>query len=483
MILRRPPCTLDNPGGAVILGTRRPEPGRHLAAGEARAPSRGSTSLFHASGWFAASYGFAIAGYLLTNAAASRLLGKNDFGYFALTTSAALILGQVGLAGWHRAGLREAATIDLGDQPGLDELQLGSRMVYSILLPAVAFVSGSISCALFVAQGRGVGVGFLFGVQVGLLVVANGHQKLWASFLRGFGFIRFASLLEGASGGALIGMLQSFLLVALVLVTRHASLQLVLTCMIASYLAPVIAAKRRVERLWGRPSRGPRAVGLRTLIARNWRVASAQVAAFTAVNVEVWIAGVVLSATQLSEYSAAQRLAFTVAIPLTVLQVVFTPALAREIARGSQSRLQELVRAGATSAAVLSGVFLVPVLIFPERTLTLVFGHGFGSGATILFILALGSVTNVLTGMCSALMVMAGSEGILARIQWLSIALRLVLGIVAAQLLGTVALAISAAAVSSLAWAWLAVYTYRRLGITTLPSLRPHLRLLRRLDG
>jgi hypothetical protein len=94
--------------------------------------------------WFVGSYGVAIVGYVVLNAAASRLLGAQDFGYFVVAITATTLLGQIGLLGVHRSGLREAATMDLTDLEGLALLRRGVRAVS--LVPSSAPWSPRRSC-------------------------------------------------------------------------------------------------------------------------------------------------------------------------------------------------------------------------------------------------------------------------------------------------------------------------------------------------
>jgi uncharacterized membrane protein YfcA len=74
----------------------------------------GRLSLRGSIGWFALSYAGAILGYLAVNAFAARLL-DDEFGYFVIAVTASTLLGQLGLIGVHRGGLREAARLGPDD--------------------------------------------------------------------------------------------------------------------------------------------------------------------------------------------------------------------------------------------------------------------------------------------------------------------------------------------------------------------------------
>ncbi len=64
-------------------------------------------SLMRSVRWFAGSYVTAVAGYVALNALVSRFVGTTEFGLFMVIITATTILGQVGLVGVHRSGLRE----------------------------------------------------------------------------------------------------------------------------------------------------------------------------------------------------------------------------------------------------------------------------------------------------------------------------------------------------------------------------------------
>ena len=133
--------------------------------------------------------------------------------------------------------------------------------------------------------------------------------------------------------------------------------------------------------------------------------------------IEIWIAGVVLSSTDASLFSAAQRLALLLALPLTTLQVVVAPVVTRSLAAQQKHRLEQVLRTGATLAAAGSAVVVVPILLFPAQTLELVFGAEFAAADTALLLLTVGLVVNVASGLCGITLTMSHHEGIVAGVQ------------------------------------------------------------------
>ncbi len=439
-------------------------------------------SVLSALVWFAISYGVAIGGYLLLNASASRLLSPALFGYFVVAMTAATVVGQLGLMGVHRAGLREAARLAEGDDEGLLLLRRGVRAVLELALPLASIVSGAVAFAL--ADGESTTERWLVGIGMALMVMLGGQQKLWANYLRGFGDIRFASLLEGRSGGALVAALQAIGLLALLQWRPEAGLGGALIVVAVGFALPVLGAARRVTRRWRhvRP-RGHVFTDFSLVLRRDWRFATIHVAAYLNATVEIWIAGLILTSLDTSLYSAAQRLALLLAVPLTSIQVVFAPVTARMLASGDLRKLERLLRTGATIAALVTAVAWVPMLLAPATLLDVVYGSGFDGASTVLFLLTVGSIANVLSGLCGTALTMSHHEGSVAAVQVVACVTRIVVGVVAAVIWGLDGLGVAAAVVTVSMYFAMWRLARARLGLRTELTLRPRLGLVRRTLG
>ncbi len=442
---------------------------------------RPRTSLLGALRWFAASYGLAMFGYLAANAVASRWLGLTEYGYFVIVLTASTVVGQLALLGAHRGGLREAAVLAEGDEEGLRVLRGGVSAALRVTLPLASVVGGLVVWA--VSNGD-AGSRLLLSIGFAALVALGGLQKLWANYLRGFGEIRLASLIEGRSGGALVSLLQAVFLTAGWLLVPESGIGGAVAALALGFALPVLYAGRLVTRRWRHlPRDGHLWSDLRASVQRNWRFAVNQLATYLGGNVEIWIAGVVLLSTDASLFSAAQRLALLLAIPLTSIQVVFAPVAARLLASGETARLQRVLRTGATLAAAGSTLMFVPILALPGEVLGLVFGGAFAAGATALVLLTLGNVANVASGQCGVALTMSRHEGVVAGVQGGAVVLRVVFGSVAAYLWGLPGLAVTAACLTTATYLVLWVQARTRLGLWTHPTLRPSLAAIRHTAG
>lgn len=435
--------------------------------------------------WFAVSYAGAVLGFLGVNAAAGRWLGPTDFGFFVAALAATGLLGQVGLVGSHRAGLREVARLrDNHDPEAMAVLRNGVRAVSLTTLPLLGLV-GALG-AWLLARDESVATRVALAVALCALVVLTGQQQLWANYVRGLGHVRFASLLEGRSGGALVAALQAACVLLAWWLVPAAGLAGALSAVAVGFVVPVVAARVVVRRRW-RALGGPEPRlwhDLSTTVRKNWRFLSAQVATYLNVSVEIWVASLLLSSIDTSMYSAGQRLALLLVLPLTALQVVFAPVIARDGGASGQDRsLERLLRTGATVATTMTLVLALPIVLAPGLVVDLVYGEGFRAAVPVLLLVSIGSFGNVATGMAGTTLSMLGREGVAAQVQWAGALLRVAIGVPAALAGGLMGLTLSALTVSVFVFTVMWWRTRRTVGLFTHATLRPDLSLLGRTSG
>ena len=441
----------------------------------------GGPSVAQSVAWFAASNVLALIGYLSINAIAGRFLGPDEFGRFVVIYTASVAVMQVGLLGVHRSGLREAARVRTADDPLLAELRQGIGVVTRVTIPACGVVSGVVTW--FMVGGSDL-ERVVIALAVAALVVLSSHQTLWANYLRGFGYVRFAGLLEGRAGGGIVSLLQAGLLLAVATLFPKSGVAGALIALAVGYLLPVLWAARRVGRRWRHvPSPRTRLSGMAAVAGRNWRFMIIQLSLSVSQNTEVWIAAFVLTAYDTSMFGAAQRLAVVIAFPLIAIQVVFSPVVSRLWGDGDVIHLQRVLRTGATFAVGLAVVVSLPMVIAPGWVLDLVFGEPFSDGAVVLAMFAVAHLANAVTGLCGATLSMTHHEGAAALIMTVDLVVRLCLGVALALAFGLGGLAISVAVIGIGLNSALWVATLRLVGVNTLPTLRPSLALLRRTAG
>ena len=248
-----------------------------------------------------------------------------------------------------RHGLREAAGLELTDTEGLASLRRGVRAVSLVTLPLVSVVSAVVTFVIIDAEDAQTRWAASLGI--GFLVFLGGQQKIWANYLRGFGEVRFASLLEGRSGGAIVSCLQAALLGLAWWLAPDSGLPGAIGAVALGFAVPVWIARSRVVRLWHHTAIEPRRLlaDVKVVLRRDWRFTSNQTATYLNSTIELWLCGLVLSSVATSNFGAAQRLAMMLVIPLTSLQVVFAPVISRLLVRDDDNRWRTCSGAGQAS--------------------------------------------------------------------------------------------------------------------------------------
>jgi O-antigen/teichoic acid export membrane protein len=365
-----------------------------------------------------------------------------------------------------------------GDDTALQGLRGGAAAAILITVPLVAVISAVV--LFFVVQGEDVGTRLLMAAAFAALVYFSGMQKLWANYLRGLGDIRLASLLEGRSGGALVAAVQAILLSLIWWLLPQSGMSGALLAVTAGFAVPMMYVGARVRRRWKHlPRKNHIFKQLGVSLRRNWRFAVNQLATYVGGTVEIWLAGLLLVAADASLFSAAQRLALLLSIPIASMQVVFAPISARLLDSGETVRLEKILRTGATLAAGFALILWLPTLIAPERVLTLVYGGAFAGGAASLLILSIGNAANVFAGLSGIVLTMSRNEGTAATVQAVTVVLRVVFGSLAAYQWGLVGLATSSAVLSTLMYAVMWWQARSLLGVRTHATIKPDWKSIR----
>lgn len=442
-----------------------------------RRPS--SVSLARSAVYFVMSYGVAIAGYFGLNVVTGRFLGTSAYGYFVTLLTVTTLVGQQGLVGLHRAGLREVAQAE--DLSTTGSMRTSIRAVMTLALPFVSLATAAVSW--FWVRDDPYGV--VTAVMSGLLVFLSGAQRLSANFLRGMGHVRYASMMEGRSGGALVSVGQLLCVLLVAWLIPSSGLAGALTGAAVGFVLPLSWAWVLVLRDLGpAPHQSSLVRDLWSVIRRDWKFAVSQTGSYLNSTIDLWMASLLLSAHATSLFAAGQRLAQVLLIPTTSLMFVFGPAIARMLGNGTPlPKLEKLVRTGATFTTTFSAIAWLPMALLPGLVLTLCFGDSFAEAAPVLVLLASGYFLNALTGPSATTLSMSHNEGDLATTQWTAVAGRVVIGAGCALLWGVNGLAAASGAITAAMYVALWWAAHRRLHVSTLATLRPDPSLLRKVSG
>lgn len=440
-------------------------------------PRRRERSSGEAILWLGGAYVVALLGQLATSALGARVLGVNAFGDFVAVITLTTLMSQLGLLGAQTLALRDSASMREHPDPALlAEHRTHARSLLTVALPLVSLGTGTTVALLYGTSL--VGKTFLLA-GVSLLVYLGGVQKLAANYLRGFGVVRFSALLEGRSGGAILLCGQAAVLIVVWGLLQTSTLEQILPLLALSAVPSSWLAWHVAKRwLHGRIAKSLYVADLRALLSKTWGFVALQVATFLDLNLEVFLAVLVLAATGASDFTAALRVALIVIMPQALFQLVASPLLVRS--RYDPMRFDSLVRSLAFVSAVTGLALALPLVVWGEHVLNWVYGPAF-KAQWILSILAASFACRSLLGVAPLVLAMTGGERSLATGQWISISIRCVVSSIAGFLYGGIGLAIASASIGLTMAAWFVVVAHRRLGVWAVPTLRPKLRMLARL--
>jgi O-antigen/teichoic acid export membrane protein len=182
-----------------------------------------------------------------------------------------------------------------------------------------------------------------------------------------------------------------------------------------------------------------------------------QLLAFATLQIDIWLAGGLLSTEALGLYGAAKRTLLTAAMPVQMAMLTIVSSIPRLYTLQQYSALERLVRSAATAAAIPSLTAIVLLMLFPRQLLTLVLGSAYAAAAPVLVTMAVGHVVLVLSGNPQHVLTMTGRHRLVLIVNLLSAVVLVVAGVIGAKWFGAIGLAAASAgslmAQNGLLWA------------------------------
>lgn len=182
-------------------------------------------------------------------------------------------------------------------------------------------------------------------------------------------------------------------------------------------------------------------------------------------RVDLLVLGLIADEVEVGLYRVAVEGGLLVAFAYGAATIVLAPEYARLFAAGEHQLLQRLVRQTGRLIMLAGAATAIPLIIFSEQIVTLVFGAEYAGAGLALSILAAGHFATFFFGDPVYLLNMTGHHNRITALVGVGLAISLILCLVLIPLLGLTgaALAASIALVSYRAFAFRAVY--RTLGI------------------
>lgn len=400
----------------------------------------------------------------------ARGLGLSGYGVVTFVIATLMILAIPSVFGLDRLLTREIAVQDRRGRPDLaQDLLAGTRALTLLVSVTVGLIAGAVTW--FAAGGKPSATTLTMSIGLIALPLATWNRVQQGATL---GLRR---IVAAQSPEMVVRPLAFILLVLglLAVVGPPLAPELVMTLHVVSFGVAVGMGAVFLRRAMPRADRDSRTHWTtRPSLARAVPFAAIGGASVVNNQAGIILLGLLATTEQSGLYGAAARLALLVPFPLTAMNAVLSPIIARLWDAGRIEDLQKLVTFSARITLVLSLPAALAFILFGPWFLAVAFPPEFVAAAPALAILSVGQLVNASMGSVGTLLMMTGHEGTAAGGVIAGALVVLVLGVILVPTVGVNGAAIAGAA-SLTAWnAWLAVATRRRLGIdSTALGLHP----------
>jgi O-antigen/teichoic acid export membrane protein len=414
-----------------------------------------------------------IAATLASNVLVARLLGPGEFGTYILITTVMALGGLLAMAGLNEAALRFISESLAHGKPWLARAYRNRALITSAMAGIGACIAASVVLA-FMLTGKPIAnlTTLLVLVSVGIAVL--GWQQLGAELVRAYGDLRIASLFSGGQAGGPVSnmiFLAGICAGAFGLVRLDVNWTVALAVMSVGVTCPLVY--RALSKLGHLPAGSPpndarlSASQRSELFTVGSILLANQLLAFATLQLDIWLAGGILSAEELGLYGAAKRSLLIAAMPVQMAMLTIVSMIPRLHAHRKKHQLEQIVRSAASAAAIPSLLAIAVLILFPRQVLTFVLGGAYASAAPALLVMAVGHIMLVLSGNPQHVLAMTGRHRVVLVVNLLSAAVLLALGAIGAKFFGAIGLAAAAATSVALQNGLLWFVAHRELGIWT----------------
>lgn len=363
--------------------------------------------LLRGSGWVLLARVVGIPLGILINGLLARMLTKTEFGAYLTSFTLVIIGSLIAQLGLDRAVVRLVSQSLAMGQPGRARRTIrrtiGIGTIAAVAAGGVLMMFGpylarDVLHSDVVSSGIPLTAGWL---------VAYSIQSLFIETFRGLQDFQRATVYDTI----LVDLAVATTFGAMwVLGTRDLGLLTVLAIVGGITLLVTILAGVSL-RARAQPIDGEERLERGEVLAIAWPSLLTNVASYLlSTGIDVLILGAFRPQSQVALYGAATRLVILVATPLWILRGVLPPMISELHAQGRTKELERTLRAGATLAGLPSFLVLLIFLLFGGPVMGVAFGQGYGSGATVLTLLAIGRMVAVWSGASGVTLLMTGHQ-------------------------------------------------------------------------
>jgi O-antigen/teichoic acid export membrane protein len=438
-------------------------------SGPAAAPL--ARRLIRSVGWVLLGRAVALPVGLLQAMLLARVLAPADVGAYFLAISLLVpvaIVGQLGLA---RPMVKLVASALAMDRPD------AARRALAVAIPITLVVGGVL--ALGVADGPGRWL--LARLQDGRRL--DGALPIVALMGLAFALIDvLAETLRGFHDLRAVAAFAEFLVQRLLLVLALAVLwaggwpvrvdQVLMLALLAALAVLALATWLVRRHLRALPRRGA-PFGIAEILRHGAPFLLVRLNVWLTAGADLWVLGMFRPPAEVAIYGAASRLVLLAGAPLMVCNAVLAPTVAELHSRGQVERLERVVRAAATMAALPSLLVALTFVLVGDRLLALMFTDAYRAGYPVMVCLVIGQFVNVAFGSCAISLTMTGHQRDVMIAGTLTAGLTIAGFYLVAAPFGGLGVALMVSASLALYNAIVASIARRRLGIRTWASPSP----------
>ena len=378
---------------------------------------------------------------LVLSALLAKLLSPSDMGTYFLALNLAMFLSI-----FARMGLENTLLRFVSEAIGRKQQDCIPQLIQKSLLLAL-LATGIVTTGFYVGAGTWLAERVFHSDTLGMVIgfitiwlVLLAFQSLFVEIFRAFQDIRMTVFFNG-----LITASLGLVFVTLYwLIVGHVSLNQLFPWILVAATVNIILAvwvlwrKYHVFSLSGKAS-----VSYRELANHSWPLLLSTLAFFVMAKSDLWILAAFRSVEEVAIYGAAVSLVALTSMPLTIVNAVVPPLIARLHVQGQKQRAERILRTTATLVMIPVVVVLIVFIFFGDTLLSLIFGDYYRSGGTVLIILSLGQAVNVYVGSCGYTLIMMGQQRILLVIAIISAAVSVCFGLIWVQTWGATGVAVA----------------------------------------
>jgi O-antigen/teichoic acid export membrane protein len=426
-------------------------------------------SFLHDSAWLLLAKLVTAGATLAVGAILARLLAPADLAVYLLALGLSLALGHIAALGVNLSGMRFIAeAMARGDEAS-------ARSTISAALAAGTGGSLLVVAAIAVFPGpwlasvladRPVDGASLLAIGLWTATLAF-RMILWGAF-RGLSQTAIGAWFEGAIGMSLTALIFASLWLAGSSVSLPSALWISAAAGGCTALGGWLLLASRTGFL-GEGAIGPKVrplvrVGLPIMLAHFLIVATPQAG--------LWALTIVRPLDEVADFGVALRLMLAASIVFMLSNQALGPLMAGMLARSETRELERFIRRTTTALLGVCGLVALPLLVFPDILIGLVFGPAYLGAVAAFVVLTLAQLAQVAFGPAQILLQMADRERGQMGLSILALAVNLLLAVPLSHLLGPVGAALATGGAIVLRAAGAAFVAYRSLGLVTLPTLR-----------